>query len=279
MRRTYQSTFLTTVLGAFIACALTISPVLAKDDVDDVWTDLRDESFGENRNIIEEDGAVTLEAPYRAEDASIVPITIKIPANIAPKVKTLTLFVEKNPMPVVAKITYGKGAGLGERILKTRVRINMYSNVRAVIETVDGQLHMTTKFVKASGGCSAAAMKDADEALATLGKIKLRSFAQKTDSQQSVPVAREAQIMVRHPNHSGMQMDQLTGLYIPAKYVTEMQVKQGDTLIFKMEGGISLSENPNFRFTYSTTGTGPLNATVKDSDGKTFKTQIKDAAT
>ena len=279
MRSAHQTSYLLTLLGAFLALTFAITPSHAIDDDADLWNDLRDEAFGDNRTVLEEDGTVTLEAPYRAEDASIVPITIRIPAEAAPKVKTLTLFVEKNPMPMVAKITYGTGAGLGARVLKTRIRINMYSNVRAVVEMNDGTLHMATKFVKASGGCSAAAMKDADEALASIGRMKVRTFASSNQKQQSTPASLEAQVMVHHPNYSGMQMDQTTGLYIPAKYVTEMVVSQGEALIFKLEGGISLSENPNIRFTYSATGSGPLHATAKDSDGNTFKTKIKDAAT
>ena len=266
-----------TLLASLAAVALALSPAAARDLADDaeIWADLRDEVFGENRAISEEDGTVTLEAPYRAEDASIVPITVRIAASIAPKVKSLTMFVDKNPMPVVATVSYGPGAGLGERVLKTRIRINMYSNVRAVIETHDGKLHMATKYVKASGGCSAAAMKDADEALAALGKMKVRTFSSKNEpAQSSKPAVREAQVMVRHPNYSGLQMDQFTGYYIPAKYVTEMAVSQGDKLIFKLEGGISLSEDPNLRFTYSATDDAPLYATAKDSDGREFKTKV-----
>ena len=53
-------------------------------------------------------------------------------------------------------------------------------------------------------------------------------------------------------------MNQLTGLYIPAKYVEHIEVKKGDALVFDMEGGISLSENPNIRFTYSAAVNGPI---------------------
>ena len=60
--------------------------------------------------------------------------------------------------------------------------------------------------------------------------------------------------MIRHPNNSGMQMDQLTRLYIPAHYIDKVEIRQGDDTIFVMEGGISLSEDPNFRFSYARTG-------------------------
>ena len=56
--------------------------------------------------------------------------------------------------------------------------------------------------------------------------------------------------MVRHPNNSGLQRDQVTLLYIPAHFVDELSVWQGDALLFSMVGGISISEDPNFRFDF-----------------------------
>ena len=161
--------------------------------------------------------------------------------------------------------TFPKLAGQGERVISTRVRVDMYSNVRAILETNDGALHMATKFVKAAGGCSAPALKDAEEALAQLGKMKLRLH----QADQS-PMTQGAQVMIRHPNYSGMQMNQLTGLYIPAKYVQQIEVKRGDEVVFKMEGGISLSENPNIRFTYAPGVDNEIVVTAKDTDGSVF---------
>ncbi|MGQ0672131.1 MAG: quinoprotein dehydrogenase-associated SoxYZ-like carrier [Hyphomicrobium sp.] len=229
----------------------------------EVWPGLKKDVFGD-RAIAEETGAITLEAPYRADDAALVPLTMRIPANLAATARKLTLIVDQNPAPVAATFTFGKAAGSSERMISTRVRIDMYSNVRAVLETDDGQLHMTTKFVKASGGCSAPAGKDIEEALANLGKMQIRVF----DAAEAA-ATREAQVMIRHPNYTGMQMDQATRNFTPAKFVTEMTVTSGDELVFRMDGGISVSENPNFRFSYSG-GTGTIEVTAKDTDGKTF---------
>ena len=84
------------------------------------------------------------------------------------------------------------------------------------------------------------------------------------------PPTREAQVMIRHPNYTGMQMDQLTREYTPAKFVQEMEVKRGGQLIFKMEGGISISENPHFRFTFAPGDDDIVEVTAKDTDGKVF---------
>lgn len=245
--------------------ALSVLP--ARSD-DDPWPDIRRDVF-DNREVIEGDGTIALEAPYRAEDAAIVPLTMRIRASIAKDVKSLTLVIDKNPAPVAATFYFGEAAGKGERMLSTRVRIDMYSNVRAVIETTDGKLHMATKFVKASGGCSAPAAKDADEALASLGKMQIKRFDPASSAANSSGM-REAQVMIRHPNFTGMQMDQLTREFTPAKFVQELQVTRGGELIFRMDGGISISENPNFRFTFAGAKDDALEVTAKDTDGKVF---------
>lgn len=229
----------------------------------EVWPGLKKDVFGD-RAIAEEDGKVTLEAPYRADDAAMVPLTIRIPADIAAKVSKLTLIIDQNPAPVAATFTLGKGMGEGERMMETRVRIDMYSNVRAVIEEQDGTLHMTTKFVKASGGCSAPAGKDVEEAMANLGKMQIKTFA----PAESGTIA-QAQVMMRHVQYTGMQMDQASRNFTPARFVTELTVMNGDDLVFHMDGGISVSENPNFRFSYAG-GTGIIAVTAKDTDGGQF---------
>ncbi|KUO64663.1 MAG: hypothetical protein APF80_09675 [Alphaproteobacteria bacterium BRH_c36] len=246
------------------------APQAHADEDAELWESIRSDVFGDNRQIAVGDGKLVLDAPYRAEDAAIVPITMTIPAAVAANVKKLTLIVEKNPAPVVAAFTFGDAAGIGERKLSTRVRVDMYSNVRAVIELADGSLYMQTKYVKAAGGCSAPALKDMDAALANIGKMKLKAFANGSEPTSS-PTA-EAQIMVRHPNYSGMQMNQVTGLYIPAKFVEHMEVRKGDQLVFDMDGGISLSENPNIQFTYAVGVEGPLSVSARDTDGKVFTT-------
>jgi sulfur-oxidizing protein SoxY len=226
----------------------------------DVWPGLVADLF-QNRPIVV-DATVALDAPVRAEDAAIVPMTLRLGAPTT-KIKTVTLVIDQNPMPMAAAFTLGEKSGVA--FLSTRVRVNSYSNVHAVAETRDGALHGAVKFVKASGGCSAPAGKNADEVAANLGRMKYREF------KSADPALREAQLMIRHPNNSGMQMDQLTHLYIPAHYVEFVELRQGEELIFTMEGGISLSEDPNFRFAYTPNGAKTLFATVRDSRGTVFK--------
>jgi sulfur-oxidizing protein SoxY len=82
--------------------------------------------------------------------------------------------------------------------------------------------------------------------------------------------------MIRHPNYSGLQMNQLTRHYIPAKFVDNIVLTQGGEPVFEMEGGISLSEDPVIGFDYKPNG-NPLHVRVKDTDGRTFETSARPA--
>lgn len=235
----------------------------AQAEYEDIWPDLKSSVFGAT-DIADADGVITLEAPVRAEDAALVPITIRMPAATAAKVKKVTLVVDKNPAPVAAAFSFGAAAGNGDRMLSTRIRINRYTFVRAVAETDDGKLHMAVKFVKAAGGCSAPFGKDYETALDGLGNTKVKSVP------ASIAGTHEAQVMIRHPSFTGMQIDPMTRVTPPARFVEDLEVKAGGETVFRMEGGITISEDPNFRFTYTPGSNGLIEVSGRDTAGAEF---------
>lgn len=230
---------------------------------DEIWQSFKGDVFGDQA-LVEDDGLVAIEAPKRAEDAALVPITVSIDATRAPQgIKALTLIVDVNPSPVAATFTIGEDAGITR--LATRLRVNDYSYLRAIAETPDGKLHMSKVFIKASGGCSAPAVKNMTEAMKTMGQMKLRQFAATSGAEP------ELQLMIRHPNNSGLQRDPLTQYYIPAHFIDTLKISQGERLLLTMEGGISISEDPNLRFDYTPKGSGAIKAEASDTKGKAFE--------
>lgn len=252
---------------AVAAGVLALANGAAQADEEDIWPSLQTEVFG-SRPIPESDGVVTLDAPERAEDAAVVPITIRVPPSVKSPLKSMWLIIDKNPAPVAAAVTFGPAAGhgSGERRFTTRVRIDTYSYVHAVVETDDGALHMTKAFVKASGGCAAPSPKDADRASDDLGKTLVKSFDPAVDT----AALREAQVMIKHPNNNGLQMDPDTRAYVPARFIREVTVMRGKDLVFKAETGFSLSANPNFRFTYENAKDNAVEVTSIDTDEAKF---------
>ena len=231
------------------------------------WSELRGDIIGD-KDPGSANGIVDLTAPYRADDAATVPIGIKQPGPTAPAIDSATLVIDENPAPVAAEMTFG--SAMHPLDLELRVRVNQYSNVRLIAHTSDGPV-MTGRFVKASGGCSAPATKDPELALSTMGQIRTKFF---TPATAAASTRREAQLMIRHPNYSGLQRDQITQLFIAAQFIDHIEVKQGDDLLFTVNGGISLSENPVIRFAYTDNGAKALSVHVEDTEGNVWEKTI-----
>lgn len=253
-----------------LAATVLAAPARA-EDTDKTFATFKEDAFGA-RDIEANSPIVTIDAPKRAEDAAVVPIDVqvKLPENDPRTIAKVTLVVDENPSPVAA--TFALGQKRHEFALSTRLRVNAYSSVRAVVETDDGKLHMAARFVKASGGCSAPALKDEDQALAHLGEMKFRRVSAENASEkpsESNAGMSQAQLMIRHPNFSGLQMDPISRTYVPARFVNHILVKQGDETVFTMEGGISLSEDPAISFTYRQSG-GPVTVAASDTEGVAF---------
>jgi sulfur-oxidizing protein SoxY len=220
------------------------------------WKAISEQIFGDRR--IEPSGAmIKLDAPQRAEDAALVPVTLAITEK---EISSVYLVIDDNPSPLAAHITFGPAADPGS--LQLRVRIDTYTNVHAVAETRDGRLFGTVAFVKASGGCSAPAAATDEEAMAGLGEMRMR-FAPRTDPGKPM----QATLMIRHPNFNGMQMNQVTRTYTPARFIEKVSVSYGESKVFDLVTDISLSTNPVIVFSFLPDGKGPIKVVASDSNG------------
>ncbi len=96
----------------------------------------------------EKSDKVRLKAPEIAENGAVVPVTI---ASDLPNVKSMAIFVEKNPSPLTSKFILVKDA---KPEFALRIRMGETSKVIGAVETADGKVHFTEKEVKVTiGGC------------------------------------------------------------------------------------------------------------------------------
>lgn len=262
--------------SGLLVCAtlwMTLAPILAEAttvEEDMVWSGgLRHAYFGD-RPIVQSEDLIVLDAPRRAEDAAIVPISItaKIEQTDEQYIKTIYLFVDKNPGPLAGQFHFTPKSGRAD--LAFRIRVNAYSPIRAIAETNNGELYMSRRFIKATGGCSAPAGADLDAAMARIGKIKL-----KTNDVLKADEPNLAQLMISHPNLSGMQMDQVTRLYAPAHFVQHIKVSFEGEEVFSAETGFGISENPSFRFFFVPQSEGQLTAEITDSKNLQFTQTLR----
>lgn len=242
--------------------AFLFTPMLAvaaaKDEV--VWDNVLKKEFFAGKNLQEGNDVITVKAPYRAEDPALVPITIssKISQTESRFIKRIVVFVDKNPFPFVADFEFTPASGKAD--ISMRVRVNSYSYVRAIAETNDGEFYMSKTFVKASGGCSAPIGADLDAAMKRLGKMKFRLDNGAKAGQPSM-----AQLLISHPNITGMQMDQVTRFIKKSHFVKELKVTFNGEKVLTAKTDIAISADPNFRFYFVPKKSGVLKAEITDT--------------
>jgi len=230
----------------------------AKDE--QVWNTVLKNQFFAGKTIHESNDIITLDVPYRAEDPAMVPlrITSKIPQSAERFIKKITLFIDKNPYPFAGEFEFTPANGQAD--LALRVRVNTYSYIRAVAELNDGQLYMVKKFVKASGGCSAPIGADLDAAMQRLGKMKFR-----LDGGVHKGKPTRVQLLISHPNITGMQMDQVSRIIRPSNFIEKVQVFFDNQPILTAKTDIAISADPNFRFYFVPKKSGELRAEFTDT--------------
>ena len=206
-------------------------------------------------------GIVKLDAPPRAADAALVPISIDLSA-VKP-IKSVYVVIDDNPSPLAAHFTFGPKSD--PRSLKMRVRIDAYTNMHAIAESQDGHLFVATRFIKASGGCSAPAGSDDAAALADMGHMKLHLIGDFTAGKPE-----QAVLMVRHPNFNGMQMNQITRYYTPPRFIRTIDATYEGGSIFHLDSDISMSTDPVITFGFVPQAKGQMKVVVRDSKDATF---------
>lgn len=241
---------------------LLLSPLLVSATMKDetAWNNVLKTQYFAGKKIQEGNDVIEIEAPYRAEDPSLVPLKIvsKISQTDAHYIKRILVLVDKNPFPFVGDFEFTPASGKAD--LAMRVRVNTYSYVRAIAETNDGNLYMSKKFVKASGGCSAPIGADLDAAMKRLGKMKFR-----LDNGVTVGKPTLAQLLISHPNITGMQMDQVTRFVKKSHFVKQLKVSFNGQKILTAKTDIAISSDPNFRFYFVPEKAGELKAEITDT--------------
>ena len=267
--RLRRRTLATLLLGLLGAAAQ--AQIKSGDDPEasEIWQKVRLSLFQSRPIASETDGVITLETPVRADDAAVVPIAIRtrFPQSAERHITRLWLLIDNNPSPIAAIFSFAPDSGRAD--IETRVRIDEYTFVRAIAETNDGRLTMVTRWVKATGGCSAPPGKDPQAALATLGRMKFRIEGDAASGQPAL-----AQLMISHPNHSGLAMDQLSRQFTPAHFVRRIDISYAGRPVMSADIDFSISENPNLRFYFTPRGDGELKAEVVDSHDLHFESTL-----
>ena len=247
-----------------LACSL---PAFAEPDPK-LWPIMK-EAFFEKRPMIEAD-FMKIDAPRRAESGAQVPVTYTIDNAAAKGVKIVKLysFVDANPIPLTA--TYHLTDALGNFQMATRIRFETDAFVRLVGETADGKLYLTSREIRAAGGCGGTV--DADEAVvrASAGKIKF-----KVDDPVKIGAVTSTTFNIKHPMRTGLQRELVSQGFIPAFYINKTAFTYNGKNVLTVDVGVGTAEDPYFKFNFVPTAPGKLEVVATDNEGKEFKQDVE----
>jgi sulfur-oxidizing protein SoxY len=227
------------------------------------WLAVKKMMFGDREVHANAEDVIKLWLPARAEDAGIVPVLIRTKVDQTPEryIKNVWVVIDNNPSPVGVKFTMTPDSGRAD--IETRVRVETYTPVRAVAQMNDGSVWMSTSTIIAAGGCSSPGPKLASE-LAKTGKMKF-----KVDDVIEPDKPAMAQLMIHHPNFSGLALDGRE-----AYFVKEVKVFYGDKMVMQADIDFTISENPNFRFYFKPQDKAELRAEIVDSKDLRFEHKV-----
>jgi sulfur-oxidizing protein SoxY len=261
---TMRRSALIIILGLLAGAGAPASAEVSEATRAERWAELAATIFGD-RKIEDGSGVIDIDAPARAADAALVPVTIRVTAPLPQRVAQIYFVIDDNPSPLAGRFTFGPAAD--PREIGVRVRVDDYTYLHAVAETEDGRLYGVARFIKAAGGCSAPAGQDPALAQQRLGQMKMTMNGA---AHAGTPL--EAHLLVSHPNSSGMQMDQVTRNYVPADFIRSVRVSYNGAPVLSVESDISMSEDPSFTFAFlPREGEGSIDVAVEDSSNRHFE--------
>lgn len=235
---------------------------------DQAWeVNLRKQNF-QDREIIAgaEQNILQIKAPFRAEDAAIVPVSVhtKIPQTEDRYIKKIHVYIDNNPLPLVGQFEFTPDSGKAD--IAFRVRVNASSYIRAIAELSTGELYMSKSFVQAKGACSAPPPASMAESVKSLGKMKMKVVGLVKMGKPNL-----MQVKIRHPNLTGLApLKAGSSIIPPAFYVDTFEVVYNDKPIVKATLTYAISMDPTLRFYFLPEKEGELIVTGTDTEAGKF---------
>ena len=262
--RTQRARRLYCFLSMATLAALAYPLQAAAQPADGPWTALQKSYFPGKK--LEAAPFIHLTAPARAASGDQVPFAFSIdhPMTAKQYIKSVTLFVDENPVPLTAVFHFTPESGKAE--ISTRIRFDSDSPVHVVAESNDGRLYVNEVSVKASGGCGGPAPSDDSAALAVAGKMKVA-----LDGPFKRGDVNKARLLIKHPMYTGLQRDQFTHGFKPAFFINKIAVTYNGKPVMTADTNIGISENPAIEFGFFADKPGALQVVLQDNKGATFR--------
>lgn len=256
------------LITAVLLAALS-TPALADGEA---WENIRKGLYGE-QFLLSGAGVIAIDAPYRTPIDARADLAAHVVAPDDTGIAEVAVILDENPMPVSAVFRFEEA--VPRFFFDITMRVNGPTPMHVVARTTDGRHFVAETFVKTTGqgACAAPPGTDPELALKTLGEMQIELAGQIMVGTGAAldPLALNARmnkldVDLDHPQHSGMQMDQITLLFTPMRYIETLDIDLDGAGFVEMTGSISLSENPRVGLSVPRSAQS-VDVTMTDTDG------------
>jgi sulfur-oxidizing protein SoxY len=225
------------------------------------YPSLREQTIGKATAAFSE--AVIVKGPAFADDAMNVPLLVDARglAAVGGGVARIRVAVDRNPVRQVLDFEPLRALPM----LAFRIRLEQASPVRAFVQTRDGQWHVGSTWVQASGGgCTVPGATRADGSWSrTLNQVQARFFNNVLEG------SRRLRVRVMHPMDTGL----VAG--IPAFYIEDLQLVDGaGQAWWRLALHEPVSENPLITFELPPQSVSGLRLVVRDNNGNRIDAEV-----
>jgi len=255
-------------LSSLTMLALLACPLQATAQaVDTLWAALQKTYFDGKK--LETAPFVRLTAPARAASGEQVPFAFSIDHPMTAKhyIKSVTVLVDANPVPLTAVFHFNPTSGKAE--ISSRIRLESDSLVHVVAESSEGRFYVNAVAVKASGGCGGTTTGDDPAVIAAAGKMKMA-----LDAPFKPGAVNQARLLIRHPMYTGLQRNLSTNGFRPTYYINKIEVTYDGKPVMTADTFIGISENPSIQFDFVAKQPGALQVVIHDNEGRTFRQSL-----
>jgi len=240
-------------------CALALLPVV---QLAQAWNKLAFEADkqAESEKILKmtaltQSDAITVIAPDRAENGAVVQVAFK---SDMPNIESMTLLVENNPTPLIARFLMEKGV---KADFTTRIKMAETSNVKVVVKAGGEFFYNTKKVQVMENGCGGEV-----NTLDFVSSMKMRARLKEKYTQ--------VKSIIVHPMSTGRAKNS-AGELVPAQFIQTIDVSLNQQPKLQVQTSTAIAKNPYLTFYFTDAKSGDvIQMAWLDNKGRSGKGEV-----
>jgi thiosulfate oxidation carrier complex protein SoxZ len=210
------------------------------------------------------DGQIEIVMPEFSDSGKSVPMDIFVPCAMTAEAhpRVVRVYAARNPRPRVVAFYFTPECG--EARISTRIRVDAFQDVVAIVEMADGSRFQGVRRVDVTYGACEDAVANDQFPPGWAPSIRI-SVPERVAAGEIFPV----RTIINHPMETGFRHNQ-SGLLIPVRIAEQFRCRVGDRTLFSADLEPAIATNPYFAFSLRLQESAELTFEWIDTTGEVY---------